>query len=63
MAKPERRSDESPVDYYKRTRCCPDDFMEPHKGKWFCNPAHCHHEFDTEEARDKHLRWAYALLD
>lgn len=62
MSKPERKSDESPVDYYKRTRCCPDDFMEPFEGKFYCNPAHCSQVFDDESERDRHLDMAYAIL-
>lgn len=63
MKKPQRRPEESPVEYYQRTKCCPDDFGEPHNGLYFCNPAHCHRTFETKGARDEHLRWAYALLD
>lgn len=62
MGKPERNKDESPVDYYKRTRCCPDDFMEPFKGKFYCNPAHCSQVFEDEAERDVHVRRAYAIL-
>lgn len=63
MNKPERNKHESPVDYYKRTKCCPDDFMEPHEGKFYCNPAHCSHVFDNKAERDKHVSMAYAMLD
>lgn len=63
LIKPTRLSDESPVDYYKRTRCCPDDFYEEFKGRFFCNPAHCHNVFDTREERDRHLEFAYSILD
>lgn len=61
--RPKRRDDESPVDYYKRTKCCPDDFMEPFNGKFYCNPAHCSCVFDDKSARDEHLSRAYAILD
>lgn len=61
--RPERRGDESPVTYYKRTSCCPDDFMEPFNGKFYCNPAHCSMTFDNEDERDRHLSMAYSLLD
>lgn len=62
MVKPERMIDESPVDYYKRTKCCPDDLSEPFEGKYYCNPAHCDMSFDSADERDKHLSWAYSIL-
>lgn len=62
-AKPERHPNESPVDYFKRTKCCPDDFLEPHNGLFYCNPAHCSSTFTDKAERDKHLKWAYSLLD
>lgn len=61
--KPTRRRDESPVDYHKRTGCAPNDFMKAFKGKFYCNPAHCHRAFTSKAERDKHVDLAYAALD
>ena len=61
--KPDRLESENPVEYYKRTRCCPDDYMEPHEGQFYCNPAHCSNVFADAETRNKHLSWAYSILD
>jgi len=60
--KPKCRRGESPPEYYKRTRCCPDDFTRIHKRRFYCNPAHCSRTWKTEAERDEHLDMAYSLL-
>lgn len=63
MDKLKRLKDESPVQYYKRTRCVDDNFMCKHNGYYYCNPAHCHGKWKDKKERDKHLDMAYGLLD
>jgi len=60
--RPPRRRDESPVQYYRRTKCCPDDFQRGHKGRFYCNPAHCSRSWESKAARDKHLGIAHDIL-
>lgn len=62
MAKPPRYDYESPVAYYARTKCCPDDFLEPFEGLYYCNPAHCSETFAEKAERDEHVRRAYSIL-
>lgn len=60
--KPKRRRDESPVDYYKRTQCVDDNFTARWRGRYYCNPAHCHQTWASKKERDNHLDGAYAIL-
>jgi hypothetical protein len=60
---PERLPGESPVEFYERTRWCPSDYTSRHKGRYYCNPAHCSSSWRNKAERDKHLAGAYALLD
>jgi hypothetical protein len=61
--RPARRCSESPVQYFKRTKCCPDSYHHVHKGRYYCNPAHCSRSWTDKIERDKHLVGAYAVLD
>ena len=61
--RPPRARDESPVRYYKRTGMVDDNFMRVHKGRYYCNPAHCSRSWASKIERDEHVRMAYALLD
>ena len=61
--RPPRRRNESPVQYYKRTRCVDDNHLNKHRGFYYCNPAHCSHRWKDKDARDAHVRSAYCLLD
>lgn len=61
--RPPRRRGESPPQYFKRTRCCPDNFAHIHKGRFYCNPAHCSTSWKSRKTRDAHLNRAYAILD
>lgn len=60
--RPPRRKDESPVEYYRRTKCVDDNFDRRHKGRYYCNPAHCSRSWTRKAARDEHLDAAYAIL-
>lgn len=60
--KPQRKPDESPIEYFKRTQCCPDDYYVKYDGLYYCNPAHCSRTFTDEAERDKHLDMAYSIL-
>lgn len=60
--KPPRKRTESPVAYYKRTRCVDDHFTRAFKGHYYCNPAHCHQKWRSKRERDDHLAMAYAIL-
>lgn len=57
-----RRRDESPVEYYLATGAVDDRFTSRHKGRFYCNPAHCHRSWSNEAERDEHLDGAYAAL-
>lgn len=61
--RPPRRRDESPVEYYKRTKVVDDNFTHGHKGRYYCNPAHCHRSWASKAERDKHLDIAYGILN
>lgn len=61
--RPPRRRDESPVQYYRRTDCVDDRFAHRHRGRYYCNPAHCHRSWKSKAERDKHLEMAYGALD
>jgi hypothetical protein len=60
---PPRHRNESPVAYYKRTKCVDDRYFHVHKGRYYCNPAHCLRSWKSKDERDKHLEIAYAILD
>ena len=60
--RPPRRRGESPIDYYKRTKCVDDNYARRHKGRYYCNPAHCSHTWANKALRDEHLKVAYAAL-
>jgi hypothetical protein len=60
--RPPRRRDESPVAYYRRTECVDDRFTHRHKGRYYCNPAHCSRSWRSKTERDKHLEMAYGIL-
>jgi hypothetical protein len=60
---PVRHRDESPIDYYKRTRAVDARYYHAHEGRYYCNPAHCMRSWDNKEERDAHLKAAYAILD
>lgn len=62
VQKPPRKAGESPVDYYKRTRCVDDNYTRKHNGFYYCNPAHCHGRWKNKKERDEHLDMAYSLL-
>jgi len=61
--KPKRHGDESPLEFYTRTRCCPDDYLSPYEGRFYCNPAHCDQSWESKSDRDEHLTGAYSILD
>ncbi len=63
MSNPPRKRGETPPQYFKRTKCCPDDLEVKIRGKYWCNPAHCSASFKTREEQQRHLDAAYALLD
>lgn len=60
--KPKRRADESPVQYYRRTKCVDDHFTRRWHGWYYCNPAHCKRRWRSKKERDKHLDGAYSIL-
>jgi hypothetical protein len=61
--RPPRRRDESPIQYYKRTGGVVDDrYYFRHKGRYYCNPAHCRRTWTDKKKRDEHLDMAYAIL-
>ena len=61
--RPPRRKDESPVQYYKRTGGTVDNrYYFRHKGRYYCNPAHCKRSWTNKKLRDEHLDMAYAIL-
>lgn len=60
--RPPRPRAESPIQYYKRTKCVPDNYHHIHKGRYYCNPAHCSRSWRSKPERDKHLVGAYAAL-
>lgn len=60
---PVRHRTESPVQYFKRTKCVDDRYFHVHKGRYYCNPAHCSHSWKSKAKRDEHLESAYAILD
>lgn len=61
--RPPRRRDESPVQYFKRTGVVDDNYTCGHKGRYYCNPAHCSRSWVSRAKRDEHLGVAYAILD
>ena len=61
--RPPRRRDESPVAYYRRTKCVDDHYTHRHNGWYYCNPAHCGLRWRDKGRRDEHLKGAYAMLD
>jgi len=61
VLKPKRRRDESPVQYYNRTKRA-DRFTDRWRGWYYCNPAHCKQRWRSKAERDKHLEMAYACL-
>ena len=60
--RPPRRRDESPVAYYRRTKCVDDNFTRGWRGWYYCNPAHCKRRWRSRAERDEHLDMAYAIL-
>ncbi len=60
--RPPRPRGESPVAYYKRTKVVDDRFTHCHKGRYYCNPAHCSRSWTNKKERDAHLKSAYAIL-
>lgn len=61
--RPPRGKRESPVAYYKRTKCVDDRFHHNYRGRYYCNPAHCAHSWLSKKERDAHLKAAYSALD
>jgi hypothetical protein len=59
---PPRKRTESPIQYYDRTGVVDDNFQRQHKGRYYCNPAHCRRSWTDKDARDRHLSIAYAAL-
>lgn len=59
---PKRRRNESPVQFYNRTKCVDDRFTDRWHGWYYCNPAHCKSRWLSKAERDKHLDMAYAAL-
>ena len=57
-----RRKDESPIEYYKRTKCVDDRYYFKFEGRYYCNPAHCRKTWTNKKKRDEHLDMAYAML-
>src|SRR5277367_3329132 len=54
--RPPRRKDESPIQYYKRTGGVVDNrYQSRHKGRYYCNPAHCRKTWTDKKKRDEHL--------
>lgn len=67
IIKPKRRRNESPVQYYNRTKrmgwpCVDDHFTDRWHGYYYCNPAHCKGRWKSKIQRDLHLDMAYAAL-
>lgn len=60
--RPPRHRDESPVQYHKRTGVVDDHFTRGHKGRYYCNPAHCSRSWASKAERDKHMGIAYDIL-
>jgi len=60
---PARHRTESPVAYYKRTKCVDARYLYKHNGWYYCNPAHCKHRWRNKAERDEHLEKAYRILD
>jgi hypothetical protein len=60
--RPSRRKDESPIQYYKRTGGVDDRYYFRHKGRYYCNPAHCKRSWTNKKLRDEHLDCAYGAL-
>jgi hypothetical protein len=60
--RPPRHRGESPVAYYKRTKVVDDNYMRGHKGRYYCNPAHCSRSWKSKAERDEHLGCAHAIL-
>lgn len=60
--RPPRRRGESPIRYYRRTKCVDDNYTRKHRGWFYCNPAHCSHRWRKKAERDEHLERAYGAL-
>lgn len=62
IERPKRRANESPIQYYLRTKCVDDNFTRRWHGWYYCNPAHCRNRWRSKKKRDEHLDAAYAIL-
>lgn len=60
--RPPRPRDMSPVQYYKRFKCVPDDYLRKHRGRYYCNPAHCKRSWADLKERNKHVGCCYGIL-
>jgi hypothetical protein len=60
--RPPRHRDETPIQYYKRTKCVDDHHFHVHKGWYYCNPAHCKRRWRNKTERDRHAVGAYGAL-
>lgn len=60
--RPPRRRNESPVQYYRRTKTVDNNYTRGHRGWYYCNPAHCSNRWRKKAERDEHLQRAYAAL-
>lgn len=59
---PPRKRDESPAAYWRRHGVVDDNFMRVHKGRYYCNPAHCRRSWLNKKTRDDHVSCAYGAL-
>lgn len=60
--RPKRPKSMTPTKYYEIHGCVDENFKEPVRNKFYCNPAHCKKSFKSKEERDKHLKQAYGAL-
>jgi hypothetical protein len=52
----------TPVEYYKKYRCVPENYTRVCNGRYYCNPAHCSKSWKNKKDRDEHLDMAYSML-
>jgi len=60
--RPPRPKNQSPVSYYRQHGVVDKRFSHIHKGRYYCNPAHCSRSWKRKDKRDTHINMAYAIL-